>query len=105
MLKPSKHGFVSANLEAKNKSYNPARVKPDPREMCPKDGWVIFQNSEHICGVLDKALLGGGTKDGLFCVLLRDNGADAAAQVMGAGRPARTHGRTHTRKAFVSSAL
>jgi len=27
--------------------------------MCPKDGWVIFRNSELICGRLGKGVLGG----------------------------------------------
>ena len=49
--------------------------------MCPADGWVIIQNSEHICGSLDKNLFGGGNKSGLLSVLLRENSVLASAQV------------------------
>jgi hypothetical protein len=27
--------------------------------MCPKDGWVVFRNSELLCGRLGKGVLGG----------------------------------------------
>ena len=49
-----------------------------PRARAPS----TCQDSEHICGVLDKSILGGGTKSGLFSVLLRDHSAAAAAQCM-----------------------
>ena len=45
--------------------------------------YVCFQESEHISGVLDKSLLGGGSKSSLFAVLLRDHSAEAAALAMG----------------------
>ena len=38
--------------------------------MDPADGWVIFMNSQLICGRLGKATLGGGNKAGLFQVML-----------------------------------
>ena len=37
--------------------------------MDPADGWVIFMNSQLICGRLGKATLGGGNKAGLFQVI------------------------------------
>lgn len=40
--------------------------------MCPKDGWVIFRNSELLCGVLDKSVLGSGSKSTIFHTILRD---------------------------------
>lgn len=40
--------------------------------MCPKDGWVIFRNSELLCGVLDKSVLGSGSKTTIFHTILRD---------------------------------
>ena len=43
--------------------------------MCPDDGYVCFQESELLCGVMDKAWLGDGQKNGLFAILLRDHGA------------------------------
>jgi len=82
MLRPSRASAVFANLETKNKSYNPLRQKPEPEVMCPADGWVVFQNSEHLCGSLDKSQIGGGNKASLLSVLLRENSEIAAAQAM-----------------------
>lgn len=50
--------------------------------MCPNDGWVIFQNSELICGNLCKTTMGSGSKTGLFYSILRDNSAEIAAKCM-----------------------
>ena len=69
-----------ANLEAPNKRYNTQRVSPEPLHMCPDDGYVCFQDSELLCGVMDKAWLGDGQKNGLFAILLRDAGCAAAAR-------------------------
>ena len=41
---------------------------------------ACFQDSELICGVMDKAWLGDGQKNGLFAILLRDAGCAAAAR-------------------------
>ncbi len=37
--------------------------------MCPRDGYVLFRNSELLCGRLGKQTLGGGNKASLFQVL------------------------------------
>jgi DNA-directed RNA polymerase III subunit RPC1 len=50
--------------------------------MCRNDGWVIFQNSELICGNLCKPTMGGGSKKGLFYSLIRDNSPEMAAACM-----------------------
>ena len=50
--------------------------------MCHRDGYVIFQNSELICGNLDKKSMGSGSKTGLFYSLLRDNTLEVAAACM-----------------------
>ena len=42
--------------------------------MCPKDGYLIFQNSELICGNMGKGTIGGGNKTGLIYRLIQDNG-------------------------------
>ena len=34
--------------------------------MCPRDGYVLFRNSELLCGRLGKQTLGGGNKASLF---------------------------------------
>lgn len=43
---------------------------------------MIIRNSVLICGVLDKALLGSGSKTNIFYILLRDFGEDAAVDAM-----------------------
>ena len=83
MLRPTSESALSVYLEGPSKQYNQERVKPEPLHMCPDDGYVCFQASEHICGVLDKSLLGGGSKSSLFAVLLRDHSAEASALAMG----------------------
>ena len=40
--------------------------------MCPKDGYVIFDNGILMCGNLGKTTLGGGNKNGLIYRLIKD---------------------------------
>lgn len=35
---------------------------------------VVVYNGEHLCGALDKASLGSGSKNNIFYVLMRDHG-------------------------------
>ena len=67
---------VLANLTLKERNYT------DGGPLCRNDGYVIFRNSELLCGNLAKKTLGDGTKKGLFYVLLRDHGAAEAARCM-----------------------
>ncbi|VDN21111.1 unnamed protein product, partial [Cylicostephanus goldi] len=64
------------NLVTANKSYTGGR------EFCVKDSYVIIRNGEHLAGVLDKSLLGSGSKKNIFYILLRDFGEDAAVEAM-----------------------
>lgn len=50
--------------------------------MCPSDGWLVVQNSEIMCGLVDKAVVGDGNKNSVFYVILRDYGAVEAAKCM-----------------------
>ena len=43
---------------------------------------VVIHNSEHMCGALDKASLGSGSKTNIFYILLRDFGQQEAADSM-----------------------
>ena len=80
LLRPNSVSAMCINGEGKNKSYN---VKgPESFHMCEDDGYVCIQDSELICGVLDKSWLGDGQKNGLFAILLRDASCDAAARCM-----------------------
>ncbi|KAE9413899.1 hypothetical protein Angca_008466, partial [Angiostrongylus cantonensis] len=47
-----------------------------------KDSFVIFRNGQLISGVLDKSLLGSGSKTNIFHILLRDFGENAAVDAM-----------------------
>eukprot|EP00004_Rigifila_ramosa_P019449 TRINITY_DN4940_c0_g1_i2.p1 TRINITY_DN4940_c0_g1~~TRINITY_DN4940_c0_g1_i2.p1 ORF type:complete len:1028 (+),score=226.55 TRINITY_DN4940_c0_g1_i2:430-3084(+) len=77
LIRPNKkHQHVRVNFEAKGISYERDTY------MCPKDGYVCFQDSEMMTGTLDKRILGAGGKNGLFGVLIRDHGATSAARCM-----------------------
>ncbi|KAK0401335.1 hypothetical protein QR680_015722 [Steinernema hermaphroditum] len=67
---------VLLNLSTKNKSYT------GNNEFCVKDSYVIIKNSQLIAGVLDKSLLGSGSKTNIFYVLMRDFGENAAVDAM-----------------------
>lgn len=45
---------IFLNLEMPEREYS-----KKGESMCPKDGWVVFRNSELICGRLGKGVLGG----------------------------------------------
>ena len=76
MLRPNKYSNVIVNCNLKERNYT------SDDHMCKQDGFVIIQNSEHICGNLAKKTMGGGSKEGLFYSLIRDNTVDVAAKSM-----------------------
>ncbi|KIH46284.1 DNA-directed RNA polymerase subunit A' domain protein [Ancylostoma duodenale] len=67
---------IKLNLVTPNKSYS------KNKEFCVKDSYVIIRNGQHVSGVLDKALLGSGSKTNMFYIMLRDFGEDAAVEAM-----------------------
>ncbi|VDM41651.1 unnamed protein product [Toxocara canis] len=76
IIRPDVDSKINLNLTTKNKSYT------GNEEFCVKDSYVIIRNSVLICGVLDKALLGSGSKTNIFYILLRDFGENAAVDAM-----------------------
>ena len=50
--------------------------------MCTNDSFIVIHNSELMCGALDKSVLGSGSKNNMFYVLLRDFGEQFAADAM-----------------------
>jgi len=70
ILRPNRYSNVIVNLVLKEKCYD---AKKDRGIMCAKDGYVMFQSSELLCGNLGKTTLGSGNKNGLFYRLSRDN--------------------------------
>lgn len=77
LLRPNHTSKVFVNTAVKEKFYTGSG-----KQMCPQDGWVIFQNSELICGALGKATMGSESKTGLIYSLIRDNGVEIAAKCM-----------------------
>lgn len=76
MLRPNKHSNVVVNCSLKERNYS------SDDHMCKNDGYVIIKNSEHLCGNLAKKTMGGGSKEGLFYSLIRDNTVEVAAKSM-----------------------
>nr|AOE43186.1 RNA polymerase III largest subunit [Cavenderia deminutiva] len=76
LLRPSIKSHVMVNFETKSRTYEKNLY------MCPRDGYVYFRNSELMCGSIDKAIIGGGNKNSLFHVLMRDFTPAIAANCM-----------------------
>lgn len=91
LLRPNRHSEnVSVTFELREREF----VKPsngEPDFLCPREGFIMFKNSELICGALAKSTLGNGSKTGLFFNLIRDNSPHLAAACM--GRVAKLAGR------------
>lgn len=77
MLRPNRACNVQVNTVVKERNYS-----GKDEHMCLQDGYVIFQNSELLCGNLCKTTMGNGSKTGLFYSLIRDNSSDVAASCM-----------------------
>ncbi|CAH1795117.1 unnamed protein product [Owenia fusiformis] len=77
LLRPNKDCIVKANLRTKGKNYS------NGEDMCVNDSYICIHNSELMCGAMDKSTLGGGSKNNIFYILLRDYGEEYAASAMG----------------------
>ncbi|OBZ75051.1 DNA-directed RNA polymerase III subunit rpc1 [Grifola frondosa] len=87
LIRPNKKSSVLVNVESRchiqekpNARYY-ANMKPAP-DLSPNEGWLVIVNSEIMCGVMDKATLGGGKKKSVFSVIMRDYGPQEAAAAM-----------------------
>ncbi|KAJ2339366.1 DNA-directed RNA polymerase III subunit C1 (rpo31), partial [Coemansia sp. RSA 2618] len=78
LMRPNNASDIKINLEAKTKSYKPVPI-PD---LCPRDGYMIIRNSELLCGILDKSVVGDGNKSSIFFIALRDYSNTVAAALM-----------------------
>ncbi|KAJ1512772.1 hypothetical protein HMI54_007771 [Coelomomyces lativittatus] len=78
LLRPHQSSPVCVNLETKTRSY----VRRSQPDLCPSDGWLVIRNSEVMCGVWDKSIIGDGNKESVFYVVLRDYGCIEAAMAM-----------------------
>ncbi|EDO36291.1 predicted protein [Nematostella vectensis] len=76
LLRPNPKVKVRMNLRARGKQYTSGE------DLCVNDSFVVIHNSDLMCGALDKAVLGSGSKNSVFYVLLRDFGQQVAADAM-----------------------
>lgn len=89
LLRPNRACPVLVNLETKSRSHTKADPNvwgrrsgaPGP-DLCPVDGWIVIRNSQLLLGRLDKNVVGDGSKQALFYVLLRDYGPETAVTCM-----------------------
>ena len=98
LMRPNKSHKIFVNLDAPCREF---RMNPDDkfhRDLNAKDSWLCIRNSEVMCGVMDKSIIGAGKKDSLFHVILRDYGADVALHAM--NRLARLCSRWLTEQGF-----
>uniref|UniRef100_A0A6A7FQ94 DNA-directed RNA polymerase subunit n=2 Tax=Hirondellea gigas TaxID=1518452 RepID=A0A6A7FQ94_9CRUS len=79
VLKPNRDAPINCNLLA-NKCKDP--LCSFKGEMCSSDNFVHVRNSELLCGVLDKSMLGAGSKKNVFFSILKDYGKLEAAEMM-----------------------
>ncbi|XP_075697917.1 DNA-directed RNA polymerase III subunit RPC1 isoform X1 [Rhinoderma darwinii] len=77
ILQPSVDNPVRANLRTKGKQYSGRG-----EDLCHNDSFVTIQNSDLMCGTMDKGTLGSGSKNNIFYILLRDWGQVEAADAM-----------------------
>ncbi|KAF9651025.1 beta and beta-prime subunits of DNA dependent RNA-polymerase [Thelephora ganbajun] len=87
LMRPNRSSNVMVNVECKcNKEEkpNPAnypRIENLAPDLSPNDGRLVIVNSEIMCGVMDKATV-GGKKKSIFGVIMRDYGPHQAAAAM-----------------------
>lgn len=81
LIRPNNKSSVLVNLEAQCRTFEKPRAGYI-KDMSPNDGWLVIQNSEVMCGVMDKSTVGDGKKNSVFGVMLRDYGPDAAIEAM-----------------------
>jgi DNA-directed RNA polymerase III subunit RPC1 len=97
LMRPNKDSPVLVNLDAKNKVFNKKKDGHIP-DMDIDDAFLVVRNSEVMCGRMDKSTVGGGKKNSVFYVILRDFGPDYAAAAM--NRLAKLCARTLTLRGF-----
>ncbi|KAI6216279.1 DNA-directed RNA polymerase subunit [Aphelenchoides besseyi] len=77
IIAPERNTHVRVNISTPNKSH-PKGVD----EFSIGDTYVIIRNNQLLAGMLDKALLGSGSKTNIFYILMRDFGEEYALEAM-----------------------
>ena len=78
---PSTHPDIHPPVQA---TSLPGQADRFPSVCLPANLVVVIHNSELMCGALDKAVLGSGSKNSVFYVLLRDYGSQVRQKKNGA---------------------
>ncbi|KAH7649449.1 DNA-directed RNA polymerase III C1 subunit [Cryptosporidium bovis] len=71
---------IDVSFELKERDYD---SRSDLRDLCPNEGYVIVRHSELLAGAIGKKVLGGGSKEGLFFYILRENSNKKSSECMG----------------------
>ncbi|KAH8584397.1 DNA-directed RNA polymerase III C1 subunit [Cryptosporidium sp. chipmunk genotype I] len=71
---------IDVSFELKERDYD---SKSDLKDLCPNEGYVVVRHSELLAGAIGKKVLGGGSKEGLFFYILRENNARKSSECMG----------------------
>ncbi|KAA0185973.1 hypothetical protein HAZT_HAZT003284 [Hyalella azteca] len=79
VMRPSQRCQVRVNLLANKCKDQSCRYKD---ELCSSDNYVHVRNSELLCGVVDKSIIGAGSRKNIFYTLLKDYGKEEAAEAM-----------------------
>ncbi|KAJ3810847.1 hypothetical protein F5876DRAFT_40963 [Lentinula aff. lateritia] len=88
LMRPNRKSEIMVNVESKCHRWEEAKPENYPnrmklaKDMSPNDGWLVIVNSEVMCGVMDKAIVGSGKKKSIFGVIMRDYGPHEAAAAM-----------------------
>ncbi|KAF5389823.1 hypothetical protein D9757_003589 [Collybiopsis confluens] len=88
LMRPNRKSNIFVNVESKCHRWEEAKPENYPsrmtlaKDMSPNDGWLVIVNSEVMCGVMDKAIVGSGKKKSIFGVIMRDYGSEEAAAAM-----------------------
>ncbi|XP_071808638.1 DNA-directed RNA polymerase III subunit RPC1-like isoform X1 [Asterias amurensis] len=77
IIKPNDTCGIIMNLRSKAKNYCGVGL-----DLCYNDSYVVIHNSQLMCGAMDKSVLGSGSKNNIFYILLRDYGESYAANAM-----------------------
>lgn len=80
LMRPDRASKILINAEAQCRQYKPEPGRPP--DLNEDDAYFVVRNSEVMCGVLDKSIIGDGKKCSIFYAMLRDYGEDYAVQGM-----------------------
>lgn len=82
LMRPNKRDPVLVNLDTACREFRQSKNADQPKDLDPNDAWLVIRNSEIMCGVLDKSIIGPGKKGNIFYTMLKDFGSAVVAEAM-----------------------